>query len=264
MSGIDGQDRGGTMAVWALVIIVVVIGAGVLLRLDDPVPDTGLSDTGVADESEAPVADTSVDTSVLLSNPMPLCRDMASRRASAPAGPAAPAGRASPDGQSALPNPSGPDSGDQRAPGWPMPQDGAARKERPRGGVTCVVDGDTIKLEDWPVRLWGIDTPETRKGRGGYACESERIRGEAAAEALVDLMSGGIVTTAPTRADARPEDYDNFGRLLARVLIRPSHESPAVDASVIDASVWLIAAGHAVPWGGRGHDWCGGLAEVHP
>ena len=58
-------------------------------------------------------------------------------------------------------------------------------------GSADIVDGDTIKLGGIPVRLYGIDAPETRQTcqRGGriYSC------GKEATKALVELIAGQIV-----------------------------------------------------------------------
>lgn len=79
--------------------------------------------------------------------------------------------------------------------------------------VTKVVDGDTIKIVlpwqgqglKWSCRLWGINTPELRRGD-----EASRARGQKCKEMLQGrLPEGSLVVVV-----LHPEK-DSFGRLLA-------------------------------------------------
>jgi micrococcal nuclease len=53
-----------------------------------------------------------------------------------------------------------------------------------------VIDGDTIDLNGMPIRILGIDTPETFRPR----CENERALGVAAKARLIELLDGVEVT----------------------------------------------------------------------
>ena len=80
--------------------------------------------------------------------------------------------------------------------------------------VTKVVDGDTVDvdidlgfgvwLRDQRIRLYGIDTPESRTSD-----PSEKLYGKAAAEFLKKWLDGGDVTIK-THKDERGK----FGRIL--------------------------------------------------
>ena len=95
-------------------------------------------------------------------------------------------------------------------------QGGGAPRGGPQGTgageVTRVVDGDTVRVRiagvDEPVRLIGIDTPETH-GRGGLR---ECFGGEAARR-LSELLPAG----SEVRLERDVEARDRYGRLLAYV-----------------------------------------------
>lgn len=68
-------------------------------------------------------------------------------------------------------------------------------------------DGDSFRLGDERIRLLGIDAPELAQqcdapGGGQWDC------GRAARDRMAELLSAG-------RVDCRPEDKDQYGRLLA-------------------------------------------------
>ena len=121
----------------------------------------------------------------------------------------------------------------------------------PRGAynaeVLSVVDGDTFeaRVRVWPgldittkVRLRGIDTPELKA-----RCGDERLKADAAREALRALLEEGDVAIARVGIDK----YG--GRILADVTTRRSG----------DVSSTLLARGHARPYeGGRRESWCSG------
>lgn len=104
------------------------------------------------------------------------------------------------------------------------------------GAVSDVVDGDTIKVEargfETPVRVIGIDTPETRHPGKPVQCHGPEA--SAAMEALLPEGTRVRLETDPTQ-DAR----DRYGRLLAYVYA-PSATGPA--GSVNHA---MVEAGHA-------------------
>ena len=85
--------------------------------------------------------------------------------------------------------------------------------------VTNVVDGDTVDvdidlgfgvwLRDQRIRLYGIDTPESRTSD-----PSEKLYGKAAAEFLKKWLDGGDVTIK-THKDERGK----FGRILGELWV---------------------------------------------
>ena len=113
--------------------------------------------------------------------------------------------------------------------------------------VTRVIDGDTFegRVRAWPgidittkVRLRDIDAPEM-KGR----CERELAQAQAARQALVDLLNGGIVSI--TRVS-----LDKYG---GRVLAEASAGRTA------DVAAVLLDAGLVRRYsGGRRQAWCDG------
>lgn len=115
--------------------------------------------------------------------------------------------------------------------------------------VTKVVDGDTVDvdidlgfgvwLRDQRIRLYGIDTPESRTSD-----PSEKLYGKAAAEFLKKWLDGGDVTIK-THKDERGK----FGRILG-------------DLWVFDTNVnrKMIEEHHAVEYHGQSKE---EIAEQH-
>jgi endonuclease YncB( thermonuclease family) len=113
--------------------------------------------------------------------------------------------------------------------------------------VIRVLDGDTFeaRVRVWPgmdittkVRLRGIDAPEMRA-----RCAEERIKAEAARDALSSLLARGQVGISGVGLDK----YG--GRVLAEASARQT-------ANVAEA---LLAGGHVRRYGGgRRESWCSG------
>ena len=111
--------------------------------------------------------------------------------------------------------------------------------------VLRVIDGDTFeaRVHVWPgldlttrVRLRGIDAPEMKA-----RCDDERVRAEAARDALRALLAERDVTIA----GIGPDKY--FGRVVADVA------TPRTG----DVSAALLAKGVARAYsGGRRESWC--------
>jgi len=72
-------------------------------------------------------------------------------------------------------------------------------------------DGDTFLLDGQPVRILGIDTPETKSPSVGIY--QDQPFGPAAAESTQALM------TRATLLEWIPDGRDNYGRRLAHVLV---------------------------------------------
>jgi len=73
-----------------------------------------------------------------------------------------------------------------------------------------VVDGDSIRCGEEPLRLVGFDCPETWKPK----CPAEMNRGLAATRRLKELLA-----TKPFRAVRSPKGKDRYGRTLALLYI---------------------------------------------
>jgi endonuclease YncB( thermonuclease family) len=111
--------------------------------------------------------------------------------------------------------------------------------------VLGVLDGDTFnaRVHAWPgveivtkVRLRGIDAPEHRA-----RCDAERVKAQAAHDALAALLGGGDVAVT----GVGPDKYG--GRVLAR----------ASTARVADVAAALLEGGFVRRYsGGRRESWC--------
>lgn len=104
--------------------------------------------------------------------------------------------------------------------------------------VLEVIDGDTIDvsidlgfnvLHTIRVRLYGINTPETRTKN-----KEEKLRGQKAKERLKELIEGKIVTIKTQK-----DDTEKFGRYLGIVFL---------DNNNINQT--LISEGHATEYFG--------------
>lgn len=103
-------------------------------------------------------------------------------------------------------------------------------------GGTCVIDGDTVRIEGVSIRIADIDTPEVRN----HACDAELALGQAATRRMVALLNEGPFTLAPYE-----RDEDVYGRKL-RILERDGQSLGMI----------LVAEGLARAWDGARRDWC--------
>jgi endonuclease YncB( thermonuclease family) len=102
---------------------------------------------------------------------------------------------------------------------------------------TCVVDGDTIRINDVKIRVSDINTPETHD----YGCEREASLGRSATQRLVSLLNEG-----PFQIVSRDsEDVDRYGRKL-RTLER---DGRSIGQQLVDE-------GLAHQWRGYRQNWC--------
>ncbi len=111
-------------------------------------------------------------------------------------------------------------------------------------GRASVIDGDTLEIGGRPVRMQGIDAPES-----GQLCEDEAGKewrcGQAAALALEAMIGGRSVTCAVDPRDAA----DRYGRALGWCSAGGQALSEAMAAR---AGLWPIGAFSIMPKGMRG------------
>ncbi|WP_246473157.1 thermonuclease family protein [Pelagibacterium limicola] len=104
-------------------------------------------------------------------------------------------------------------------------------------GGTCVIDGDTIRVDGMSIRIADIDAPEVRN----YGCPEELALGRAATARMVTLLNEGPFVLA-----SYERDEDVYGRKL-RILERDGHS----------LGMTLVAEGLARVWDGGRRSWCG-------
>lgn len=128
-----------------------------------------------------------------------------------------------------------------------MSASGEQRSSGPPAGYIRVIDGDTLEdlTAEITYRLVNIDTPET----GSRAsCPAERAQGEAATQAVRDLIANA------QSFEARPTGRnDQYGRNIAYVL---------VDGR--DLGETLMEEELARPWRGRRYPWCDAYGQLLP
>jgi endonuclease YncB( thermonuclease family) len=105
-------------------------------------------------------------------------------------------------------------------------------------GSAAVVDGDTLDINDYRIRLYGIDAPEsaqTCRDSGGrdYRC------GLSATRALSDRIAGQVVS-------CQARDVDRYGRVVA--VCRVAGE---------EVNRWLTSEGWAVAYRRYSRDYVG-------
>jgi endonuclease YncB( thermonuclease family) len=98
-------------------------------------------------------------------------------------------------------------------------------------GPASVIDGDSLGIGGWRIRLKGIDAPEleqtcTDAGGAAWAC------GKAAARELGGLIRGSSVTCNPT-------EFDQYDRVLAVCSLPNGTE----------VNAWMVRQGWAVAFG---------------
>ena len=103
-------------------------------------------------------------------------------------------------------------------------------------GSSCVIDGDTFRLNGQSIRIADIDTPETRD----YGCAAEKALGDRATARMRQLLNAG-----PFELELYERDEDQYGRKL-RIVTREGHSLGQM----------LVAEGLARTWDGARHPWC--------
>lgn len=102
----------------------------------------------------------------------------------------------------------------------------------------AVIDADTLRVDGDPVRIIGLDAPES----GARAkCDAERMLAAVATAEAERIVASETVRIAPSG------DIDVYGRTLAVVTI---------GADAMDWGDHMIARGLAVAWEGKRHAWC--------
>ncbi len=105
-----------------------------------------------------------------------------------------------------------------------------------RGDDSCVVDGDTFRLDGVRIRIADIDTPEAQ----GFACPEEKRLADLATRRLTELLNAGPFVLAP--AD---RDEDRYGRKL-RIVMRDG----------VSLGEVMVDEGLARRWDGARRGWC--------
>ena len=116
----------------------------------------------------------------------------------------------------------------------------AIEKCRSQSDPTCVVDGDTIRLDGERIRLQSFDTPEPYTNICGG--EAEVALAHRAADRLVEILNHGI---ARKSIALQTHGIDRYGRTLATI---------TVDG--VDVGDTLIAEGLARRWPDGPEFWC--------
>jgi endonuclease YncB( thermonuclease family) len=102
-------------------------------------------------------------------------------------------------------------------------------EEEAVSGLASVVDGDSLRLDGYEIRISGIDAPEL-----GQTCSLDGRTypcGDVAKKALVDMLAGRLVT-------CRLSGHDRFGRHLA-----------VCEAGGEDVGAALVGRGFALAYG---------------
>lgn len=99
----------------------------------------------------------------------------------------------------------------------------AAAADRYAGEVVRVIDGDTllVAVPGWPelfnparIRVYGIDTPESRRGKKGAKCDVERTLGKHAMAVVARLLPRGAKVSMEWMGK-----HDRYGRPIMRVFL---------------------------------------------
>jgi micrococcal nuclease len=98
---------------------------------------------------------------------------------------------------------------------------------------TCVVDGDTVRINFRRIRLSGIDAPETHPSR----CAAEKELGDRATRRLLEILNAGrwVETT---------HGRDIYGRTLATFAVG----SADVGAMLVKEGLARLYLNHREPW----------------
>jgi micrococcal nuclease len=102
--------------------------------------------------------------------------------------------------------------------------------------TSCIIDGDTLRIDGTDIRLADIDAPEIYSPK----CPSEKALGDRATDRLAALVNAGPFSLKPGQ-----HERDLYGRPL-RILVRDGRSLGLV----------LVGEGLARPWAGKREPWC--------
>lgn len=103
-----------------------------------------------------------------------------------------------------------------------------------------VHDGDTFRMGDVSLRLWGVDAPEL-----GQTCRGIDYCGERARARLAVLLNGALVQCDQKESRRTRRQLESFGRPLVRCWARRGGEAP------FDVGERMIQLGYAVQYRGE-------------
>ncbi len=102
-------------------------------------------------------------------------------------------------------------------------------------GRADTVDGDTLKMGDVRIRLWGVDAPESRQ-----SCRAEGLSWNCGGLAMAALRSRA------TEIECRPKGRDGYGRLLAVCFNGGA-----------DVNAWMVSEGWALAYRRQSEEYLG-------
>ena len=107
-------------------------------------------------------------------------------------------------------------------------------------GRADTVDGDTLKMGDVRIRLWGVDAPEMRQ-----SCRAEGLTWNCGGLAMAALRSRA------TELECRPKGRDGYGRLLAVCFNGGA-----------DVNAWMVSEGWALAYRRQSKEYLGHEEEA--
>ena len=116
-----------------------------------------------------------------------------------------------------------------------------SKEEKIISGKASVVDGDTIKINEIPIRLYGIDAPEKNQICIGLSGESYNC-GLSSTRFLKVLINNS------TKVECSYTNLDRYGRIIGKCISYTKIENKKDEPFPLSLNYWMVVSGHAVEY----------------
>ena len=117
----------------------------------------------------------------------------------------------------------------------------SSKEEKIISGKARVVDGDTIKINEISIRLYGIDAPEKNQICMGLSGESYNC-GLSSTRFLKTLIDNS------TRVECSYKNLDRYGRIIGKCILHTKIANKKNENLPLPLNYWMVVSGHAVEY----------------
>ena len=108
-------------------------------------------------------------------------------------------------------------------------------------GKPIIIDGDTIKIANERIRLYGIDAPEKNQICIGLSGESYNC-GLSSTRFLKVLINNS------TKVECSYTNLDRYGRIIGKCISYTKIENKKDEPFPLPLNYWMVVSGHAVEY----------------
>ena len=116
-----------------------------------------------------------------------------------------------------------------------------SKEEKIIRGKAQVIDGDTIKIDEISIRLYGIDAPEKKQICKGLSGESYNC-GLSSTRFLKVLIDNSTVV------ECSYKNLDRYGRIIGKCISHTKIANKKNETVPLPLNYWMVVSGHAVDY----------------